>query len=114
VVDRVRRQVGEQLDFKLAFGSVESGVGFVGHQPDCIRQRVWNPFSGSGHRAALSKDTADGAQLSEGRFAWSMTMTSTGTFRASSFRPSLSCKAVKIDGPGTASGGGGGRGTPDF
>src|ERR1035437_1028937 len=43
-----------------------------------------------------------------------MTITSTGTFLDSSFNPSVSCTAVKIDGPGIASVGGNGIGSPDL
>jgi hypothetical protein len=53
-------------------------------------------------------------QFSEGRFARSMTMTSTGTFLDSSLSPSFSCNAVKMLGPGVASTGGAGAGSPDF
>src|ERR1035437_10473727 len=82
--------------------------------PSC-QTRCGKNEGGDGARlkAGLGRDFSAGDQLSDGRLAWSMTMTSTGTFTAASFSPSFSCNALKMDGPGTASGGGA-SGSPGF
>src|ERR1035437_3956580 len=77
--------------------------------PSC-QTRCGKNEGGDGARlkAGLGRDFSAGDQLSDGRSS-----SSTGTFTAASFSPSFSCNALKMDGPGTASGGGA-TGSPDF